>query len=350
MSKNKKINAVIIGASGYTGAELVRLLAFHPNVEISALVAESNAGKKMAELYPHFSMLDLPATIALKKVKWKNVDVAFCCLPHGTSQQVITKLPKDIKIIDLSADFRLEDPKHYEKWYGHKHRAPKLQKEAVYALTELKRERIKKARIIANPGCYTTTSLLPLIPLLESGRIRPDSSIIIDAKSGITGAGRSAKTANLFAEVNENVKPYSIGGHRHVAEIEQELSKAANKDIIVTFTPQVVPMNRGIVATIYVDMHKKTDAAGLKEVLAEQYKNEYFVHVADGDYVPTARDVVGSNHAMMNVFADRVKGRAIIVSVTDNLLKGASGQAVQNMNLIFGLDEKTGLEQVALFP
>lgn len=346
----KQIKTSIIGASGYTGAELVRILYHHPYVEVISLIADSSAGQKIGAIYPHLNFLELPELIKLDKAQWEDIDVVFCALPHGTSQEVISNLPEHLKIIDLSADFRLHDPEDYNKWYGHAHIAPELQKEAIYGLTEIYRDEVKKTRLVANPGCYTTTSLLPLIPLVRENKISTEG-IIIDAKSGITGAGRTAKTANLFAEVNEGVKPYSLGGvHRHTGEIDQELSIAAKKKVMVTFSPQVVPMNRGILANIYVHMRKGLKAGDLKETLREQYKNEPFINICKDNYVPNSRDVVGTNNAMINIFDDRIEGRAIIVSVTDNLVKGASGQAVQNMNLIFGFPETTGLQHICIFP
>lgn len=345
----KKIKAAIIGASGYTGAELVRLLYAHGKVEITCLVADSNAGKPISEIYPHFSRLDLPDMVKLDDADL-NVDVAFCCLPHGTSQEVIAALPESLRIIDLSADFRIKDAGVYQKWYGEKHTEDKLREEAVYGLTEMNRGDIKSARLIANPGCYPTSVLLPMLPLIESGRIPPDGRVIVDSKSGITGAGRTAKTANLFSEVDENVRPYGIGGHRHVAEMEQEMSKTAMQKMMITFTPQVVPMNRGILSCIYVEEFKGVDATGLKEVLVEHYKGEVFIDIPKDNRVPTTREVAGTNNAMINVFADRIEGKAIIISAIDNLVKGASGQAVQNMNVMFDLDETEGLKAIATFP
>jgi len=344
------IKAVIIGASGYTGAELVRLLYGHKEVEITSLVADSNAGKPISEIYPHFAKLDLPDMVKLADADLTNADVAFCCLPHATSQEIIASLPESLRIIDLSADFRIKDADVYEKWYGTKHTQDALREMAVYGLSEINREQIKSARLVACPGCYPTSVLLPMLPLLESGKIPPDGRIIADSKSGITGAGRTAKTANLFAEVDENVKPYGIGGHRHVAEIEQEMSSATSSEIVITFTPQVVPMNRGILSCIYVDLNDGVDSAGLKEVLVEQYKDEHFIDIPAGDHVPTTREVMNTNNAQVNVFADRVEGKAIIISAIDNLVKGASGQAVQNMNIMFDLDETEGLSAIATFP
>jgi N-acetyl-gamma-glutamyl-phosphate reductase len=343
------ITASIIGASGYTGVELLRILLNHPRVKIKSLIAESNAGKELRETYPHLAPYNLPKLISLDEENFEGVDVVFCGLPHATTQQVVLKLPKHVKIIDISADFRIENADSYEKWYGHKHIAPELQKGAVYGLSEIYREQIKKADLIACPGCYPTSILLPTLPLIKAGLIE-SSRIIADSKSGISGAGRKAATANLFTEVNESVRPYSIGGHRHVAEIEQELAKVANDDVVITFTPQVVPTNRGILSCIYVDLKPGKNAADLKSELEKFYKNEAFVKIAEGKYHPTTRDVFGTNLALINVFEDRVKGRAIIISAIDNLTKGASGQAVQNMNIRFGFPETEGLNLIPMMP
>ena len=343
------IRAAVIGASGYTGAELLRLLIPHPAVELVYLIAESNAGQPVHAMYPHFYPHDLPDLIKLDEADLSQVDVAFCCLPHATSQEIISQLPDNLKVIDLSADFRLRDPKIYKEWYGNDHAALEQQQEAVYGLTEIYRDSVETARLVACPGCYPTSMLLPLIPLLKAKTINP-ASIIIDAKSGITGAGRAAKTANLFAELNEDVRAYGLGGHRHIAEVEQELSVVAGKEVVASFTPHVVPMSRGILSTIYVDMLEGQSVESLKTALQDYYKDEPFIHVIADDYVPTTRAVNSTNHCLINIFPDRIPGKAIIVSVIDNLTKGSSGQAVQNMNIMFGLGETTGLEQVAVYP
>ena len=344
----KKIKAVIIGASGYTGAELVRLLYLHPHVEITALIAETNAGKDLDELYAQFSHLSLPVMHSISDVTLSDIDVAFCCLPHATSQQVIMTLPEHIRVIDLSADFRIRDVEVYEHWYATPHLSPELQKQAAYGLTEHYAEAVKEARIVACPGCYPTSMLLPLVPLADKGLIDVDN-IIIDAKSGISGAGRSVKATNLFTEVNERVRAYSVGGHRHVAEVEQELSLKAEKSVTVSFTPQIVPMSRGILSTVYVSLEDCHTVLDLLECLNKAYDKAPFVSVFD-NYAPQTSEVSGTNYARMGVFADRIEGRAIIISVIDNLIKGSSGQAVQNMNLMFGFGEKVGLEHIALVP
>ncbi len=339
----------ILGASGYTGAELLRLLARHPSAEIRLLTANAKAGKSVAEVFPHLGGMDLPRLIKVEDADWSNIDVAFCALPHGTTQEIIARLPAHLKIVDLSADFRLADLPTYAKWYGHEHKAPELQKEAVYAITELARDAVRKARLVANPGCYPTAAQLPLVPLLAAGAIQTDD-IIIDAKSGVSGAGREAKEANLFAEVSEGIHAYGVGSHRHAPEIEQGLSEVAGKPVIVNFTPHLMPMNRGIEETIYVKLANGATPDDLRTALAKRYEGEAFVRVVPKGVVPHTRHVRGSNHTLLGVFADRLPGRAIVVSVLDNLVKGASGQAIQNMNVMCGLPETQSLEQQALFP
>jgi N-acetyl-gamma-glutamyl-phosphate reductase len=343
----------VLGASGYTGAELLRLLLCHPKAQIALLTAERRAGKTMAEVFAQFAPFGLPTLSAIEEADWDKLglDIAFCALPHGTTQKVIKDLlaraPRT-KVIDLSADFRLSDPAAYARWYGHAHAAPDLQREAVYGLTEVYRDKIRSARLVANPGCYTTCAELPLIPLLKAKLIDPDE-IVIDAKSGMTGAGRAAREDMVFAEVSEGFHAYGVGHHRHMAELDQEFSRAAGREVIVSFTPHLVPMNRGILATIYV-RSGKASPQDLHAQLAKVYAPEPFVHVLPFGATPQTRHVRGSNMTFVGVAADRVAGRAIIVSALDNLTKGASGQAVQNMNVMLGLPETTGLEQVALFP
>jgi len=343
----------VLGASGYTGAELVRLLLRHPLVQIALLTAERRAGQDMRSVFPQFSPYALLKLTAIDAADWKAtaLDLAFCALPHGTTQKVIKHLiatvPR-IKVVDLSADFRLADPAVYARWYGHEHCAPELQKEAVYGLTELDRDAIKQARLVANPGCYTTCAQLPLIPLLRARAIDPEA-IVIDAKSGMTGAGRAAKAEMLFSEVSEGIHAYGVGHHRHMAELDQEFSKAAGREVIATFTPHLMPMNRGILSTIYV-RGTGASAERLHGILIEAYAQEPFVHVLPFGEMPQTRHVRGSNLTFIGVANDRVQGRAIIGSALDNLAKGASGQAVQNMNLMLGFPETLGLEQVALFP
>ena len=350
--KKKKIG--VLGASGYTGAELLRLLLAHPLVSIVVLTAERRAGQEMRNVFPQLSPYPLPKLAGLADVDWRaaGLDLAFCALPHATTQKVIRQLliaAPDTKVVDLSADFRLLDPAAYARWYGHEHHAPELQKEAVYGLTELNREAVKQARLVANPGCYTTCAQLPLIPLLRAKAIDPDE-IVIDAKSGMTGAGRAAKEEMLFSEVSEGIHAYGVGHHRHMAELDQEFSKAAGRTVVVSFTPHLIPMNRGILSTIYVRGIGDASPERLHAMLAETYAKEPFVHVLPFGEMPQTRHVRGSNLTFIGVAKDRIPGRAIIGAALDNLTKGASGQAVQNMNLLLGFPETLGLEQVALFP
>jgi N-acetyl-gamma-glutamyl-phosphate reductase len=343
----------ILGASGYTGSECVRLLLRHPGVTIAALTADRRAGQEMRDVFPQFSPFTLPKLAPIETLDWagEKFDLIFCALPHGTTQKVIkdllTQAPAT-KVVDLSADFRLA-PDAYARWYGHEHAAPELQKEAVYGLAEVYRAEIAKARLVANPGCYTTCAQLPLIPLLRERTINPDE-IVVDAKSGMTGAGRSAKEAMLFSEVSEGFNAYGVGHHRHMAELDQEFAKAAGRDVVVSFTPHLVPMNRGILSTIYVRGRNGQAAEDLHALLAKCYAGEAFVHVLPLGEMPHTRHVRGSNMTFIGVAPDRIPGRVIIGSALDNLVKGASGQAVQNMNLLLGLPETTGIEQVALFP
>lgn len=343
----------ILGASGYTGSELVRLLLRHPRVELTLLTADSKAGKAMAEVFPQFAPFALPNLVAIP-ADWSNVpvDLVFCALPHGTTQKVIAALlaaRPDVKVVDLSADFRLSDGEAYAKWYGHAHQALDLQKEAIYGLTEVYRKQVKAARLVANPGCYTTASQLPILPLLKAKAIDTDR-IIVDAKSGVTGAGRAAKEANLFTEVSEGFHAYGVGNHRHVAELDEQFSLAAGKSVVPTFTPHLVPMNRGILATIYVTLRRGRTAQDLHAILEKTYAKEGFVHVLPFGQTPQTRHVRGSNHTHIGVSTDRLADRAILISALDNLVKGASGQAVQNMNVMLGYAEGLGLEQIALFP
>ena len=342
------VRAAILGASGYTGAELVRLLAHHSSVEMRVLTADRQAGKTMGEVFPHLGGVRLPKLVKIDDADFTDIDVVFCGLPHGTTHEVVAALPERVRVVDLSPDFRLFDLPTYEKWYG-PHKAPQLQPKAVYGVTELARDAVRKARLIANPGCYPTSSILPLVPLIESGLIETDA-IIIDSKSGVSGAGRAAKEANLYGEVAEGIHAYGVASHRHAPEIEQELSRAAGKPIMVAFTPHLMPMSRGILSTIYVRLAGKADADGLRTALAERYAGEPFVRVVPKGVLPATRHVRGSNHCLIGVFADRLPGRAIVISVIDNLVKGASGQAVQNMNLQFDLPETTALTQEPLFP
>jgi N-acetyl-gamma-glutamyl-phosphate reductase len=339
----------ILGASGYTGGELVRILLRHDAVRLTLLTADRSAGKPLGAVFPHLAGYDLPTMVAIGDADFSKVDVVFCGLPHGTTQEVIARLPTHLKVLDLSADFRLADPAVYAEWYGHPHKALDLQREAVYGLAEINRAAIAKARLVAVPGCYPTASQLPLIPLLEDKLIDP-ADIIIDAKSGVSGAGRAAKEGSLYAEVAEGIHAYGVAGHRHAPEIEQGLSIAAGQPVLVNFTPHLMPMNRGILATSYVRLVNGASVGDLRGSLQRRYQGEAFVRVVEEGVSPATRHVRGSNLCLIGVFADRIPGRAIVISVIDNLVKGASGQAVQDMNLVLGLPETMGLEQAPLFP
>jgi N-acetyl-gamma-glutamyl-phosphate reductase len=349
MAIPERLRIGILGASGYTGAELLRLLRYHPAAEIVALAAERRAGQPLGAIFPHLSGAGLPDLKSLSEIDWKALDFVFCALPHGTTQEVLSTLPRFLRIVDLSADFRLADPAVYGEWYGHPHRALELQKEAVYGLTEIARERVRGARLVANPGCYPTAAQLPLVPLLKACLIDPDD-IIIDAKSGVSGAGRAAKEESLFAEVAEGVHAYALASHRHAPEIEQGLSEAAGKKIVVNFTPHLMPINRGILETIYVRLVAGATLGDLRSVLEKSYAGEPFVRVLPEGRLPATRHVRGTNLCLIGLSRDRLEHRAILLSAIDNLVKGASGQAIQNMNAMLGFPEVTALEHGALFP
>lgn len=349
MSIKKKV--AILGASGYTGADAIRLLARHPDVEVTALTANTHAGKMVSEVFPHFFALDLPVLTEWEAVDWTKQDAVICGLPHGTTQEIIAAVLRAnpaIKVLDMSADFRLRDQAAYAHWYGHEHRALHLQGEAVYGLTEFYREKIAAARLVACPGCYPTAALLALAPLAKAGLVDVHD-LVIDAKSGVTGSGRGLKLGSLFSEAGEGLSPYSIGTHRHAAEIEQEISLVAGTAVTVNFTPHLIPMARGELCTCYVRLNGAT-VDDLRAALEQAYRGEPFVNVTKSGVIPRTQNVRGSNHVQIGVFPDRIDGRAIVIATLDNLVKGSAGQAIQNMNLMFGLPEGTGLEQIALFP
>src|SRR5215470_3074000 len=345
----KNIRAAVLGASGYTGADMIRLAARHPNITIAASIAKGHVGQPLSQVFPHFATLALPDLITTEEVDWNTVDMVFCGLPHAAAHGDIAKLPERLKVIDMSADFRLRDPAVYAEWYGGKHGAPHLLKDAVYGLTEHHAQQIKAARLVACPGCYPTAVLLALLPLAKAKLIETDD-VIIDAKSGVSGAGRTVKQNILFSEAGEGLSPYGIGNHRHVPEIEQELSAASGKGVTVNFTPHLVPMSRGELCTCYVKLGSETTTANLRQALAEAYAKSRFVHVVGEGVIPATQHVRGSNHCHIGVFADRIGGRAIVISAIDNLVKGSAGQALQNFNLMYGFDEALGLEQLPLFP
>ena len=349
MSSAQEFRVAVVGASGYTGADLVRLAYAHPNMQIVALTANSHAGKPLESVFPHLSGLGLPGLVTNDEVDWTGVDAAFCGLPHATSQNVIKALPEHLKIIDMSADFRLRNPETYQQWYGNEHAALELQASAVYGLTEHYREEITGSRLVACPGCYPTAVLMLLLPLVAAGLVDA-SDLVIDAKSGVSGAGRALKQNTLFCESGEGMGPYAIGKHRHAPEIEQELSIAAGREVMVNFTPHLVPMSRGEFITAYAKLTAGSTAADCHAALAKRYKGEPFVNMAPDGVLPATQFVRGSNRVMLGVVPDRIEGRVILLSTLDNLVKGSAGQAMQNFNLMFGLPEVTGLEQVTLFP
>lgn len=336
----------ILGASGYTGAELVRLLATHPSFRITALSADRKAGLPMAEVFPFLRHLALPTLQKIDEIDFSKVDLCFCALPHATSQAVIAALPRDLKIVDLSADFRLRDPAAYQTWYGQPHAQPELQAEAVYGLTEFYRAEIAAARLVAGTGCNAATGQYAITPLIQAGVIDLDR-IVIDLKAGVSGAGRSLKENLLHAELSEGTHPYSAGGkHRHLGEFDQEFARAAGRPVQVQFTPHLLPMNRGILATVYLD----GDPATIHATLAARYAAEPFLQVLPFGTLPSTRDVRGSNFVHIGVVGDRMPGRAIVVAVLDNLTKGSSGQAIQNANLMLGVEETAGLMLAPVFP
>ena len=336
----------ILGASGYTGAELIRLLAGHKYMEIKALGANSKAGQTIAEVFPHLRHLNLPPLLQISEIDFANIDLCFCALPHKTSQEVIAALPSDLKIVDLSADFRLRDPADYEKWYGNPHAALAQQAEAVYGLTEFYREDIRGARLVAGTGCNAATGQYILRPLIEAKVIDLDQ-IILDLKCAVSGAGRSLKENLLHAELSEGYHAYALGGtHRHLGEFDQEFSKIAGRPVHIQFTPHLIPANRGILATCYVH----GEVHSIHDTLSQAYANEPFIEVLPLGETPSTRHIRGSNYCHIGVVADRIAGRTIIVAALDNLTKGSSGQALQNANLMLNVEETEGLLMAPLFP
>lgn len=336
----------ILGASGYTGAELIRLIAGHPNIEIAALSADRKAGQGMADVFPHLRHMDLPGLVTIGDIDFSGIDLCFCALPHKTSQEVIAALPRDLKIVDLSADFRLSDPAEYQKWYGNPHAAVDLQGEAVYGLTEFYRDDIAAARLVAGTGCNAATGQFALRPLISDGVIDLDD-IIMDLKCGVSGAGRSLKENLLHAELSEGYNAYSVGGvHRHLGEFDQEFSKLAGRPVRVQFTPHLIPANRGILATVYV----RGDAQAIHDSFSAAYADEPFLCVLPMGETPSSHHVRGSNFVHVGVVPDRIAGRTIVVACLDNLTKGSSGQALQNANLMLGEPETEGLMMAPLFP
>lgn len=346
-----KIKAGIIGATGYAGGELVRILSRHPEVEIVWYGSRSYIDQNYADVYRNmFEIVDAKCLDDNMEELAERADVIFTATPQGfcasmMSEEILSKT----KIVDLSADFRIKDVKTYEKWYGIEHKSPQFIEEAVYGLCEVNREQIKGARLIANPGCYTTCSILTAYPLAKEGMIDM-STLIVDAKSGTSGAGRGAKVPNLYCEVNENIKAYGVASHRHTPEIEEQLGYAAGEEVLINFTPHLVPMNRGILATEYATLTKKVKPEEVKAVYDKYYAKETFVRVMGDGVCPETKWVEGSNYVDIGFKIDERTGRIIMMGAIDNLVKGAAGQAVQNMNLLFGLDETMGLDLVPMFP
>jgi N-acetyl-gamma-glutamyl-phosphate reductase len=345
----KKIKVAVVGASGYTGADLIRLAVCHPAIEIAALTAHSHAGKPLASVFPHFADLGLPDLTRNDDVDWDQIDMAVCGLPHATSQAVIRELPQSIRVIDMSADFRLRDPALYEATYGNPHSAVDLQQHAVYGLSEHYRDDIRDARLVACPGCYPTAVLTVLLPLISGGLI-DSNDLIIDAKSGVTGAGRALKQNTLFAEAGEGLGPYAVAQHRHAPEIEQELSLAASTAVTVNFTPHLIPMSRGELVTCYARLANNATADDCNQAFQSRYEDEPFVYLAPDGIHPQTQHVRGSNKVVLKAYADRIPGRVILIAALDNLVKGSAGQALQNFNIMTQQPETSGLQQVALFP
>ena len=345
------IKVGIIGATGYAGSELVRILLGHKDVEIKWYGSRSYIDKKYASIYQNFfQLVDATCMDDNMEALADQVDVIFTATPQGLCASLVNEeILSKVKIIDLSADFRIKDVKVYEEWYKLEHKSPQFIEEAVYGLCEINREDVKKARLVANPGCYTTCSILTCYPLVKEGIIDPNT-IIVDAKSGTSGAGRGAKVDNLFCEVNENMKAYGVATHRHTPEIEEQLGYACGEKITINFTPHLVPMNRGILATAYASLKKDVTYEEVKAIYDKYYADEKFVRVLEKDVCPQTKWVEGSNYVDVNFKIDPRTNRIIMMGAIDNLVKGAAGQAVQNINLMFGLKESEGLELVPMFP
>ena len=345
------IKVGIIGSTGYAGAEIVRLIQQHPQAEVVWFGSRSYVDKKYADVFKNmFQIVDAKCMDDNMEELAEAVDVIFTATPQGLCSSLVNEeILNKVKIIDLSADFRIKDVDTYEKWYGIKHQSPQFINEAVYGLCEVNRDKIKDARLIANPGCFPTCSFLSIYPMVKEGLV-DTKSIIIDAKSGTSGAGRGAKVNNLFCEVNENCKAYGVATHRHTPEIEEQLGYAAGEEVMINFTPHLIPMQRGILATSYATLKKTMTYEEVKAVYDKYYKEEYFVRVLENSEPPETRWVEGSNFVDVSFKVDERTGRIIMMGAMDNLVKGAAGQAVQNLNIMFGLPENTGLKQVPMFP
>ena len=343
------VRVSIIGASGYGGGELARLLAGHPEVDLVHLTADSKAGEAMATLYPNLrSFTDRTTAVLDVEQVAGDSDIVFIALPNGRAMELAPAIARRARIVDLGADFRFKDPAVYEQWYKTAHASPELLEDAAYGLTEVHRAEIRRAKIAGNPGCYPTAALLAILPLLQSGKAGT-RGIVLDAKSGVSGAGRAATMGTHFSEVNENVKPYNVGGHRHIPEIEQELSTQLGSPVHVTFTPHLVPMTRGILVTAYLPLTAALSTDEATEILQEAYAGEPFVRVLDGE-LPQTKATTGSNFCDIAARVDRRTGTAVVMAALDNLVKGASGQAIQNMNVMCGFPETLGLRAPGLYP
>ena len=351
MSSPAKLNVAVLGASGYTGAEMIRLLVNHSEMTITSATANSLAGRHLEDVFPHLSGVFVGPLTTVEDTDFSSTDLVFSCLPHGTSQDAIAGLPSSCRVVDLSADYRFRDADLYAEVYGRQHLDAEASRNAVYGLTEFARDRLADADLVACPGCYPTATLLCLLPVASDSVISPDS-LIIDAKSGVSGAGRSLKEGNLFCESAEGLHPYSIGSHRHAPEIEQELAQRFGSGVRVTFTPHLVPMTRGELVTVYAALSNGRTVEDVHASLANRYANEPFVKVRPmGSLPPDTRHVRGTNRCEISVHRDRVDGRVIIIGAIDNLIKGSAGQALQNANLMFGFDETQGLSFMQpLFP
>ena len=343
------IKVGIIGATGYAGSELVRLITQHPKAELVTMTSQSYAGQEYKEVYSNYSHLDYVCEEEHIEEMAEKCDVIFLALPHGVaSKKINADILSKTKIIDLGADFRIQDVDVYEKWYT-THYSKDILPEAVYGLCEINRDKIKGKRIVANPGCYTSCSILSLYPLVKEGMIDL-SSIIIDAKSGATGAGRGLSLGNHYCELNESVKAYKVASHRHTPEIEEQLSIAAGQDIVLNFTPHLIPMDRGILATCYATLNKKYTYDDIRKAYEKHYGNEHFIRLTQEGVFPDTKWVKGSNFVDIGFTVDERTNRVIVIGALDNLFKGAAGQAVQNMNIIMGIEETTGIDYVPIFP
>lgn len=343
------IKVGIIGATGYAGSELVRLITQHPKAELVTMTSQSYAGQEYKEVYSNYSHLDYVCEEEHIEEMAEKCDVIFLALPHGVaSKKINADILSKTKIIDLGADFRIQDVDVYEKWYT-THYSKDILPEAVYGLCEINRDKIKGKRIVANPGCYTSCSILSLYPLVKEGMIEL-SSIIIDAKSGATGAGRGLSLGNHYCELNESVKAYKVASHRHTPEIEEQLSIAAGQDIVLNFTPHLIPMDRGILATCYATLNKKYTYDDIRKAYEKHYGNEHFIRLTKEGVFPETKWVKGSNFVDIGFTVDERTNRVIVIGALDNLFKGAAGQAVQNMNIIMGIEETTGIDYVPIFP